>query len=80
MAKKKITPKAKTKTETIKVSTPKEKALTEPVKASQSIVSVQCVLPFYDLQAKCNRDVGAQFEVDSERADALKKLGLVIVL
>ena len=80
--KKKITPKAVSKTETIEVSTQTEKPLTEPVAASQSkkIVQVEAIVGFWDLQANCERGVGAMFEVSEERADQLAKLGLVIVL
>lgn len=52
-------------------------ALSEP---QEAIVRVRCILPFYDLQAKCERGQGAEFECSEDRADALVKLHLVIVL
>ena len=82
MTKKKTTQKRASKTEAVKVSTPAEKPLTEPLVASQSkkIVTVEALIGFWDLQERCERGVGAMFEVPEDRAEQLVKLGLVIVL
>lgn len=80
--KKKITPKAISKAETVQVSTFAEKPLTEPSVASQSQeqVQVETIVGFWDMQAKCERGVGSMFEVSEDRAKQLANLGLVIVL
>ena len=43
-------------------------------------VTVRALIPFYDLEAKMERGAGAEWQVSSDRADLLKKLGIVIVL
>lgn len=82
MAKKKATQKTTTKAKTVQLPSSAEKPLTEPLKASQSnkIVSVEALVGFWDMQAECERGMGAMFEVPEARAEELVKLGLVVVL
>ena len=47
---------------------------------SESEVTVRALIPFYDLEAKLERGVGAEWEVSQSRAELLKKLGIAIVL
>ena len=47
---------------------------------TESEVTVRALIPFYDLEAKIQRGVGAEWEVSESRAELLKKLGIAIVL
>lgn len=46
----------------------------------ESPVAVRALIPFYDLEAKCERGAGAEWEVSADRAELLNKLGIAIVL
>lgn len=46
----------------------------------ESPVTVRALIPFYDLEAKCERGAGAEWEVSADRAELLNKLGIAIVL
>ena len=46
----------------------------------ESEVSVKALIPFYDLESKCQRGAGAEWKVKESRAELLKKLGIAIVL
>lgn len=57
-----------------------EEAVEAESKPQNSIVKVECLQPFFDLQAQCNRKAGEEFEVAEDRAATLKELRLVVVL
>lgn len=46
----------------------------------ESLVSVRAMIPFYDLEAKMQRNAGAEWQVTADRAELLNKLGIAIVL
>lgn len=46
----------------------------------ESPVTVRALIPFYDLESKCERGAGAEWEVSADRAELLNKLGIAIVL
>ncbi len=58
--------------EVVKVA---KKTVDEP-----KLTRVMATLPFYDLESKCNRGRGAQWDVTAERLEQLQMRGLVVVL
>lgn len=57
------------------------KAVVEkPIQAESSALNVKCIGRFLDIKANIIREVGAEWEVDKERAEYLQELGLVKVL
>lgn len=50
------------------------------VKSEPVQVRVRSLIPFYDLEAKIERGAGAEWEVSTDRAELLRKLGIAIVL
>lgn len=47
---------------------------------NETLVNVRSLIPFYDLEGKCERGAGAEWQVSADRAELLKKLGIAIVL
>lgn len=57
------------------------KAVVEkPIQAESSALKVICVGRFLDIKENVIREVGAEWEVDKDRAEYLQQLGLVKVL
>lgn len=81
-----MTTKPTTKNKTTKVvnSTNTKVEPKKPVESvsepQKTIVEVRCIVDFWDLKENCQRNFGAMFSVDEERASQLKNLHLVEVL